>query len=171
MSRDELAWSAAQPSNTSRGRGEDDETSIQFRMEGMCDMLLSRLVGAAVLTASATLPIIGVANAQDDRDCADFSNQAEAQRFFDSAAVNFHRLDADNDGIACEELPAPSHIPTSRRTRAPEPPVGPIDTGDGSTVNDPTAEESGALPLLLGLGGLGAVSATAVAARRARRSG
>lgn len=136
----------------------------------MCDMLLSRLVGAAVLTASAMLPIVGVATAQDDRDCADFSNQAEAQRFFDSAATNYHRLDADNDGIACEQLPAPSHVPATRRTQAPEPPVGPIDTGDGSTVKDPTADDSGTVPLLLGLAGLGAVSGTAVAARRARRS-
>lgn len=133
-------------------------------------MLLPRLVGAAVLTASATLSIVGVANAQGDRDCADFSNQAEAQRFFDSAATNYHRLDADNDGIACEQLPAPSHIPATRRTRVLETPNGPIDTGDGSTLDDSTADESGALPLLLGLGGLGAVSATAVAARRARRS-
>jgi hypothetical protein len=127
----------------------------------MCDMLLSRFAGAAVLAASATLSIVGGANAQD-RDCADFSNQAEAQRFFDSATTNFHRLDADNDGIACEELPAPSHVPATRRT---QPPVGPIDTGDGSTADD-----SGALTLL-GLAGLGAASVTAVAARRrARRS-
>src|SRR5687768_2891593 len=72
------------------------DPASSFRMEGLCDMLLPRLVGAAVLTASATLSITGVANAQDDRDCADFSNQAEAQRFFDSAATNYHRLDADN---------------------------------------------------------------------------
>ena len=133
-------------------------------------MMLSRFVGATVLAASAMLSIIGVANAQDDRDCADFSNQAEAQRFFDSATVNFHRLDADNDGIACEHLPAPSHVPTSRRTQVPEPPVGAIDTGDGSTVDDSGADDSGTLPLLLGLAGLGAVAATAGAARRARRS-
>ncbi|KOX30147.1 hypothetical protein ADK67_10310 [Saccharothrix sp. NRRL B-16348] len=129
-------------------------------------MLLSRFAGAAVLAASATLSIVGGANAQD-RDCADFSNQAEAQRFFDSATTNFHRLDADNDGIACEELPAPSHVPATRRT---QPPVGPIDTGDGSTADDSGADDSGALTLL-GLAGLGAASVTAVAARRrARRS-
>ncbi|MFD0206567.1 MULTISPECIES: excalibur calcium-binding domain-containing protein [Saccharothrix] len=132
-------------------------------------MLLSRLAGGAVLATCAALSIVGVANAQD-RDCADFANQAEAQRFFDSAAVNHHQLDADNDGIACENLPAPSHVPTSRRTRAAEPPpINGIDTGDGSTVADPTADDSGALPLL-GLVGLGIASATAVAARRARRS-
>ncbi|WP_447007331.1 excalibur calcium-binding domain-containing protein [Saccharothrix isguenensis] len=133
-------------------------------------MLLSRFAGAAVLAASTTLSLVGAANAHQDRDCADFSNQAEAQRFFDSAAVNYHRLDANNDGIACEHLPAPSHVPTARRTQAPQPPVGAIDTGDGSTVDGSTTGDSGALPLLLGLAGLGAASATAVAARRARRS-
>ncbi|MFE9751274.1 excalibur calcium-binding domain-containing protein [Saccharothrix saharensis] len=148
----------------------DGEDSTSSRVERNCDMLLSRFVGAAVLTASATLPIVGVAYAQDDRDCADFGSQAEAQRFFDSADANHHRLDADNDGIACEGLPAPSHIPTTRRTRVPEPPVGGIDAGDGSAAADSTAADPGALPLLVGLAGIGAVSATAVAARRARRS-
>lgn len=132
-------------------------------------MLLSRFVGAAVLAASAALPVAGFANAQDDRDCPDFSSQADAQRFFDAASVNYHRLDADNDGIACEERPAPSLIPTSRRTQAPAPPVGAIDTGDGSTVDDLTSDDSRTLPVLLGLAGIGAASAF-VATRRARRS-
>lgn len=134
-------------------------------------MMLARFVGAAVLAASAALPAAGFANAQADRDCADFASQAEAQRFFDAASVNYHRLDADNDGIACEERPAPSLIPTSRRTQAPAPPVGAIDTGDGSTVDELTSDDQGTRPLLLGLAGLGAAAATAVVAhRRARRS-
>lgn len=132
-------------------------------------MLLSRLAGAAVLAASATLPIVGVANALGDRDCESFSNQAEAQRFFESAPRDLHGLDADNDGIACEHLPAPSHVPTPNHTHVHEPPVGWIDTGDGSTVDDPTDDDSGTLPLFLGLAGFGAAAA-AVAARRARRT-
>jgi micrococcal nuclease len=43
-----------------------------------------------------------------DRDCADFGTQAEAQRFFEAAggpAADPHRLDSDNDGVACESLP------------------------------------------------------------------
>jgi hypothetical protein len=42
-----------------------------------------------------------------DRDCADFSTQAKAQRFFNRHHPNRdpHGLDGDNDGIACEDNP------------------------------------------------------------------
>lgn len=43
-----------------------------------------------------------------DRDCSDFSSQAQAQCFFEAAGgpgSDPHRLDGDNDGIACESLP------------------------------------------------------------------
>lgn len=42
-----------------------------------------------------------------DYDCSDFSNQAEAQRFFENQGGPVrdpHRLDRDRDGIACETL-------------------------------------------------------------------
>ena len=43
-----------------------------------------------------------------DRDCSDFTTQAEAQAFFlanGGPGRDPHRLDGDNDGIACERLP------------------------------------------------------------------
>lgn len=41
-----------------------------------------------------------------DRDCSDFSTQAEAQAFFEAAGPGDpHRLDHDGDGVACESLP------------------------------------------------------------------
>lgn len=43
-----------------------------------------------------------------DRDCGDFRTQAEAQAFFEAAggpARDPHRLDSDNDGVVCENLP------------------------------------------------------------------
>jgi micrococcal nuclease len=43
-----------------------------------------------------------------DRDCPDFSTHAEAQAFFEAAggpASDPHRLDGDDDGVACEKLP------------------------------------------------------------------
>jgi micrococcal nuclease len=43
-----------------------------------------------------------------DKDCSDFSSQAEAQRYFEakggSPSNNVDRLDRDRDGIACESL-------------------------------------------------------------------
>jgi len=41
-----------------------------------------------------------------DKDCSDYSTQAEAQRFFDGQGPGDpHRLDADGDGVPCEGLP------------------------------------------------------------------
>jgi hypothetical protein len=42
-----------------------------------------------------------------DRDCADFATQAKAQHFFEKHHPNRdpHRLDADHDGLACEDNP------------------------------------------------------------------
>jgi micrococcal nuclease len=43
-----------------------------------------------------------------DRDCSDFSSQREAQAFFEAEGGpgrDPHRLDGDNDGLACESLP------------------------------------------------------------------
>jgi micrococcal nuclease len=43
-----------------------------------------------------------------DYDCGDFSTQAEAQEFFESEGwpySDFHNLDRDGDGEACESLP------------------------------------------------------------------
>ncbi len=40
---------------------------------------------------------------QSDLDCADFASQAEAQATFDADPSDPNGLDADGDGIACEE--------------------------------------------------------------------
>lgn len=42
-----------------------------------------------------------------DRDCGDFSSQSEAQAFFEAEGGPFddyHGLDRDGDGIACESI-------------------------------------------------------------------
>ncbi len=47
----------------------------------------------------------GSPNAAGDRDCSDFRTWREAQDFYERAGPGDpHRLDADNDGIACEAL-------------------------------------------------------------------
>jgi endonuclease YncB( thermonuclease family) len=66
-------------------------------------------------TAEATQEATGTTTASTgydphgpDRDCADFATQAEAQAFFVAAGGperDPHRLDGDNDGVACEDLP------------------------------------------------------------------
>lgn len=53
-----------------------------------------------------------------DRDCADFATQRAAQIFFlrhGGPRRDPHRLDGDNDGVACEDNPCPcyrkKHLP------------------------------------------------------------
>jgi hypothetical protein len=154
-------------------------------------MRIRNITVAAVLTAGATLPFAGVANAQQpDRDCSDFATQAEAQAAFDSRPGDPERLDADNNGIACEsEFDAPTTSdedapttttapPTTTPAPAPVPsddnddngqvrvvPEGAVDTGDGSTVGDPMTG-----PALVALAGLAAVSTAAAATWAGRRS-
>jgi hypothetical protein len=62
---------------------------------------------AAVVPAA---PQRTVHNAEQPRvsriSCSDFDNQAEAQAFLAAHTVNEpHRLDADRDGLVCEQLP------------------------------------------------------------------
>lgn len=73
-----------------------------------------------VLASGLTLALLTVAAPRalgQDRDCRDFATQQEAQRFFEAAGPGDpHRLDADNDGIACENRPRRG----TARQRAPD---------------------------------------------------
>ncbi|GAB3779334.1 hypothetical protein GCM10028867_23590 [Nocardioides pacificus] len=60
-----------------------------------------------MLAGLATFP---AAHAVADRDCGDFNTQQQAQDFYLSQGgpqSDPHRLDADNDGRACDSLPCP----------------------------------------------------------------
>jgi MYXO-CTERM domain-containing protein len=137
----------------------------------------------AVLTVAGTLPLAGAAHAQPDRDCADFASQAEAQEALDGRVGDPERLDANDDGVACESYfrdaaatttrttePAPTSAPAEEdQDDQDDPgqvrvlPRGGVDTGDGSTDPDQPASAT-ALVALAGLGLLG------VGARRLRQN-
>src|SRR5215207_5631590 len=64
---------------------------------------------AALFSAAAIMMLVlgvlaGRSDAQADLDCADFDTQQEAQAEFNRDPSDPHGLDADDDGIACEEL-------------------------------------------------------------------
>jgi hypothetical protein len=122
------------------------------------------LITALVLALSAA----PAALAQDrDKDCADFSSQAEAQTYFEanggSPTNNVDNLDADHDGQACEDFDYGA-------------------TGGGGTGGGGTGGDDGELPFtgpndtLLPTGtallvaGLALVGVTRYRARHARRS-
>ena len=63
---------------------------------------MARIVLAVVLALLTDVPV----SAQDQYNCADFATQPQAQRVLDRDPSDPNRLDNDNDGIACEDLPA-----------------------------------------------------------------
>jgi hypothetical protein len=78
---------------------------------------LSLLATAATFVALlfAALPSSAIAG---DKDCADFASQRAAQIFFlkhGGPGRDPHRLDGDDDGVACEDNPCPcyrkKHLP------------------------------------------------------------
>ena len=130
----------------------------------------------AVLTVAGTLPLAGAAHAQPDRDCADFTSQAEAQEALDGSVGDPERLDANDDGVACEsyfrEAAATTRsTPEPPRTSAPEAEddqeaeegdeegqvkvlqQGGVDTGDGST------DQPASATTFIALAGMGLVAA------------
>jgi hypothetical protein len=75
--------------------------------------------GALALVVAGALSLTPtMASARSDKDCADFPSQKAAQIFFlkhGGPRYDPDRLDADHDGIACEDNPAPyyygRHLP------------------------------------------------------------
>jgi hypothetical protein len=146
-------------------------------------MRIRALAVAAVIAAATTLPMAGVAFAQD-RNCSDFEFQEDAQAALRSGDPD--NLDDDDDGEACETLPRRgsssgrgasnddsndnsnddsndnsddnSNDEGQVRTK----PKGSVDTGDGSSAPDTTA------PAVLALAGIAAIGVTAAAARSSR---
>ncbi|NUP38997.1 MAG: excalibur calcium-binding domain-containing protein [Streptomyces sp.] len=68
--------------------------------------IATRVLSAAALALLVTTgPTAVVAHAQTDEDCRDFAFQEEAQAVLNANRSDPFRLDADHDGIACEDLP------------------------------------------------------------------
>jgi hypothetical protein len=62
------------------------------------------VLGIAMVACLAAAPTASAAQHRD-YDCADFVNQAEAEEYL--LPGDPYNLDADSDGIACEDLPCP----------------------------------------------------------------
>lgn len=141
-------------------------------------MRLRTTAAAAVLAAAMSVPLAGVALAQDDRDCADFATQEDAQAVYDADPSDPNGLDTDDDDIACEvldtgvdDLNAPEDSAAggsdadsddSGDDQVEDRPAGGVDTGDGSGVG-------GGFGVMLGGFALTAAGGAAFAARRIGR--
>lgn len=73
----------------------------------MHSISLARLALPVLAAALVAIALAQPAAAFYDRDCADFKTQKQAQRFFKkhNPGRDPHRLDGDDDGRACEDLP------------------------------------------------------------------
>jgi hypothetical protein len=128
---------------------------------------MRRSTAAGVLvTAVLTLGTTGTANAATDRDCPDFATQAEAQAAYDAVPGDPERLDADDDGIACEDQQyAPASATSTGSSQVSTRPAGAVAAGDGSASQDGSV-----LPFVLGGAALAAAGGAAMAARRSSRA-
>lgn len=64
----------------------------------------------AVLSANVATPAAALPVQADTKNCPDFTYQEDAQAVLDADPTDPNRLDADNDRVACEDLP---HRPTA----------------------------------------------------------
>jgi len=93
---------------------------VRERKEYQVTYLLPRISLAIAAVAVLTMLLAAAppsAHARD-RDCADFTTQRAAQIFFlkhGGPRRDPHRLDGDDDGVACEDNPCPCY----RRKRLP----------------------------------------------------
>jgi hypothetical protein len=122
------------------------------------DMRIRKSLAVLTLGIGLSASMTGTASAVE-RDCADFTSQAEAQAALLADPSDPELLDANHNGIACEDYDYAAGAQMDRT------PVGSIGTGDGSTADF----DAGALPLALGGLGLAVAAAAAVAARRTAR--
>lgn len=76
-----------------------------------------------LVVAFLALDVAPASAAARDYDCADFANQAEAEEYL--LPGDPYNLDADNDGIACEDLPCPCSSTPGHGTETEELPPAP----------------------------------------------
>jgi len=79
---------------------------------GLAPLAIAIFFGLGIATPQSALAV--------DYDCADFSNQAEAQSYL--LPGDPYNLDGDSDGVACEDLPCPCSVNSSPAPAPPEPP-------------------------------------------------
>jgi hypothetical protein len=71
---------------------------------------MASTIGRSTQVAAVTPPVAHIARSEQPKairvSCSDFNDRAEAQAFLAAHTVNdAHRLDADKDGLVCEQLP------------------------------------------------------------------
>ncbi len=135
---------------------------------------MRRLILLATLSLVAMLVFVPASMAQttDLYDCPDFATQEEAQQFL--LAGDPYGLDADNDGMACDDLPSGGTgmgaVPQPQYQYTPTTAAEAVDEETPSTTTTTPLPDTGGLSLLLPVAGLLLTGAGLLAAGFARRS-
>ena len=81
--------------------------SFSNKNNGCSILLLMIVLFSSAISCSSTSDTTDDKNTTDcpTKTCGDFSTQAQAQATYNSNKNCYKNLDADNDGIACENLP------------------------------------------------------------------
>jgi hypothetical protein len=101
-------------------------------------MVVRTTVVATIVAAALSFPMAGVAAAQNNLDCDDFTSVAAAQSVLAGNTTDPNDLDTDNDGQACETL---SNGRYEDNTFRPTTPTRGVETGAGGTADLVTAAE------------------------------
>ena len=117
-------------------------------------MLIRTVLCATALATLTAFPLAGVAAAQQptDRDCRDFASQTAADSALRSHSGDPERLDANHNGVACDEYfkvgqnapgdaPRPVPGPDGERPTPPARPVVDRDPEPGVVLPPPGAPE------------------------------
>ncbi|WP_425825829.1 excalibur calcium-binding domain-containing protein [Streptomyces fractus] len=135
-------------------------------------MRVKSVLLASAVAGAALIPTSGIAYAAPDKDCPDFSTQAEAQAYFDAHPGDPDRLDRDKDGMACEDsgLPAGSDssadTPSDTSSATPAMPQDGVKAGAGGLAEDGTPT---ALPIGFAAAAVLAAGGAVVLRRRAKQ--
>jgi len=72
----------------------------------MSDRVRNRTLAVVGIAGALSLSSLGAVAQPRDFDCSDFRTHKQAQKFFKKhhPKQDPYNLDADNDGIACEDL-------------------------------------------------------------------
>lgn len=139
-------------------------------------MRVKSVLLASAVAGAALIPTSGMAYAAPDKDCPDFSTQAEAQAYYDAHPGDPDRLDRDKDGQACEDSGLPpgsdsdadssADTPSDTSSDAPAMPKDGVKAGAGGLAEDgsPTA-----LPIGFAAAAMFAAGGAVVLRRRAKQ--
>ena len=123
---------------------------------------MRKVLLVAALCALAVLTVAPTAMAQTEgvpQNCDDFASQADAQAFYNSDPSDPEGLDADDDGIACEDSTGGGAMMDESPSPSPSPSASPTSSATSSASASATssATASASAPALPETGGSSAL--------------